>query len=73
VRPTRRLEIAWDHNSPARTRGTRIQFRLSRDGEETRVDMVHSGGGILDDDDARADLEQDWRRALKSLRSELES
>ncbi len=72
VRPTRRLEIAWDGNSPAKTRGTRLQFRLSRDGDETRLDLVVTGGGVLDDDEARAELEGDWRRALKSLRGALE-
>lgn len=73
LRPTRKLEIAWDANSPARTRGTRLQFTISRDGDETRLGLVHSGAGVLDDDDARAALEKDWRNALRSLRESLEA
>ena len=72
LRPTRRLEIAWDATSPAKTKGTRVQFTVSRDGDETRVALVHSGGGILDDEDARSDLEREWRVALKALRDSLE-
>ena len=72
LRPTRRLEIAWDATSPAKTKGTRLQFVVSRDGDETRVALVHSGGGILDDEEARAELDKEWRTALKALRSWLE-
>ncbi len=72
LRPARRLEIAWDATSPARTKGTRVQITVSRDGDETRVALVHSGGGILEDEEARADLEQEWRRGLKALRASLE-
>lgn len=73
VRPTRRLEIAWDANSPAPTRGTRLQFTISRDGDETRLALVHSGGGVLDDDEARDSLEREWREALRTLRQTLET
>lgn len=73
LRPTRRLEIAWDANSPAATKGTRLRFTLSADGSETRLSMVHSGGGILDDDDARSQLESEWRSALHALRDSLEA
>lgn len=73
VRPTRRLEIAWDANSPAQTRGTRLQFTISRDGEETRLALVHSGGGVLDDDAARDTLEKEWREGLRTLRQSLET
>ncbi|MBX2801607.1 MAG: SRPBCC domain-containing protein [Myxococcales bacterium] len=72
LRPTRKLEIAWDATSPAKTKGTRLQFTISRDGDETRVALIHSGGGILDDEDARADLEKEWRSALKALRRSME-
>ncbi len=72
LRPTRKLEIAWDATSPAKTKGTRLQFSISRDGDETRLALVHSGGGILDDEDQRADLEKEWRNALRALRSSLE-
>ena len=73
LRPTRKIEIAWDSNSPALTRGTRLLFQLARDGEETRVSMVHSGRGVLEDEEARDTLDKDWRRALRSLRDALEA
>ena len=73
MNPTRRLEIAWDANSPAATRGTRLQFTISRDGDETRLALVHSGGGVLDDDAARDTLEREWREGLKTLRQSLET
>lgn len=72
-RPTSRLEIAWDRVSPASTKGTRVTFSVARDGEETRVGLVHSGAGILDDEEARAELDKTWRQALNALRDSLES
>lgn len=72
LRPTRRLEIMWDAGSPAKTKGTRLQFTVSRDGDETRLALVHSGGGILDDEEGRASLEKEWKSAMKALRSALE-
>ncbi|MED5369932.1 MAG: SRPBCC domain-containing protein [Myxococcota bacterium] len=71
-RPTRRLEISWDRVSPAVTKGTQLSFTIARDGEETRVNLVHSGGGVLDDEDARAELDKTWRQALSALRDALE-
>jgi uncharacterized protein YndB with AHSA1/START domain len=73
MRPTRRLEIAWDANSPAPTRGTRVQFTISRDGDETRLALVHSGGGVLDDDALRDVLDKEWREGLRTLRQALET
>jgi len=72
MRPTRKLEIAWDTAGKAPTAGTRLTFQLARDGEETRLSLVHAGGGILEDEEARSNLERDWNRALKSLRDGLE-
>ena len=72
LRPTRKIEIAWDSNSPALTKGTRLTFQLARDGEETRVSLVHTGRGVLEDEEAREVLDKDWRRALRSLRDALE-
>lgn len=72
LRPTRKIEIAWDSAGKAPTKGTRITFQLARDRGETRVSLVHSGGGVLNDEEARASLSKDWSRALKSLRSALE-
>ncbi len=72
LRATRKIEIKWDSNSPAQTRGTRIEFIVARDGDETRVCLVHSGSGVLEDEEARELLAKDWRQALLSLRSSLE-
>lgn len=72
-RPTSKFEIAWDSNSPAPTKGTRIQFQVARDGDETRVSVIHSGSGILDDEEQWPDLDKSWKSALKALRSHLES
>ncbi|MEZ4240845.1 MAG: SRPBCC domain-containing protein [Myxococcota bacterium] len=73
MRPTRKLEIAWDSNSPGPTRGTRLQFTISRDGDETRLALVHSGGGVLDDEEKRGALEKEWRDGLRALRRTLEA
>lgn len=72
IRPTRRIEIAWDGNSPGPTRGTRIEFAVARDGDETRLSLVHSGGGVLEDEEAREQLDRSWRAALRALRDHLE-
>ncbi len=73
LKPTRRLEIAWDGTSPAKTKGTRLQFTISKDGDETRLALVHSGGGVLDDEAQRAVLDKEWRDALRALRESLEA
>ena len=73
LRPTRKIEIKWDTGSRAATAGTRITFQLAKDGPETRLSLIHSGGGVLNDDDARASLSKDWHRALKGLRDALEN
>lgn len=73
MRPTRKVEIAWDANSPAPTRGTRLNFTISKDGAETRLLLVHSGGGVLEDDEARTNLEREWKEAFRTLRESLES
>ena len=72
IRPMRRIEIAWDSSSPAPTRGTRIQFNVARDGEETRLNVVHSGKGVLEDEEVRPGLQKEWKHALLALRSALE-
>lgn len=71
-RPTSRLVIRWDSNSPAPTKGTEITFNIARDGDETRVSLVHAGAGILEDEEGRKALDLTWRRALSSLREALE-
>ena len=71
-RPIRKIELAFDSNSPGPLAGTRVMFQVARDGDETRINLVHSGSGPLDDEEARDALDTDWRRALKALRSGLE-
>lgn len=72
LRPTRKIEIAWDTNSPAPTKGTRIEVQIARDGEETRVSVIHSGASLQEDAEARDRLDAAWRQALQSLRDSLE-
>lgn len=72
LRPTRKIEIAWDSNSPAATKGTRLTFQLARDGDETRLSLIQSGAGVLEDDAARAELDDVWRRRMLALRGQLE-
>jgi uncharacterized protein YndB with AHSA1/START domain len=72
-RPTRKLEIAWDSTSPAITKGTTISFQVARDGDETRLALVHSGGGVLEDEETRDALVNEWRQAFHALRDVLES
>jgi len=72
-RPTRKFEIAWDTTGASPTKGTRVEFGVARDGKETRVSVVHRGGGVLDDEDARAELDKAWKAALRALRSSLET
>jgi len=70
LRPTRKIEIKWDSNSPGPLRRTRIEFVLARDGDETRVAVIHSG--VEETEDENAALEKEWRQALLALRSSLE-
>jgi uncharacterized protein YndB with AHSA1/START domain len=72
IRPTRHIEITWDHSSPAVTKGTRVEFSVARDGDETRVSVVHSGKGALEDAAAREKIEKGWKQALLALRQSLE-
>jgi uncharacterized protein YndB with AHSA1/START domain len=71
-RPTRKIEIAWDNVGHAPARGTRVSFGVARDGDETRLSVVHSGAGALDDEEQRTALEEAWRKALIKLRTSLE-
>lgn len=73
IRPTRKLEWAWDSSSPAPTAGTRVLWQLAMDGEETRVILVHRGGGPLDEEESRAAMDKEWRQALLALRDALEA
>jgi len=71
-RPTRRIEIAWDAGSEERTAGGRVKFDVARDGTETRVAVVASGGAALEDEEEHAVEDEWWKTALKKLRVSLE-
>lgn len=72
VRPTRKIEIKFDSVGKGENAGTRVEFSLGRDGDDTRVALVHSGSGPLDDEEARSVMDKAWKGALKALRSSLE-
>lgn len=72
-RPTARLEIAWDTHGKAASRGGRLLIQVARDGDETRVSVVISGGAAMEDPELRAELDTTWRQSLKGLRDALES
>lgn len=73
LRPVRKIEIKWDNTSAAATAGTRVEFQVARDGDETRVILVHSGQAALEDEAGREALDRMWRQALNALRDSLES
>lgn len=70
-RPTSHLEIAFDRGKNEYA-GSRVAFKLARDGEETQLTMVHSGGEALEDEARRAAIDTTWRQALNALQSTLE-
>lgn len=72
VRPTRKLEIAWDNMGKAVTKGTRINFQIARTGDETRVVVVQQGSEALDDPEVHQRLDKGWKAALRALRDSLE-
>ena len=72
-RPTRRLEIKWDGGVNNDHRGTSVNFHIARDGDETRVNIVHSGEAIDDESEEGAALETAWKATLLGLREALES
>lgn len=71
-RPTSHLEIAFDRMGERPMRGSHVSFKLARDGEETRLTLVHSGGEVLEDAEARDALEKDWKSALRALQGMLD-
>lgn len=71
-RPTSHFEIAFDRGK-SEYAGTRIAFKLAKDGDETQLTLVHSGGDVLEDETRRAAIDTAWRQALNALQSKLES
>ena len=72
-RPTSHLEIKWDRVSKGRTPGSRLSFQLARDGDETRLSLVHGGADAFEDEEQRAAIDKEWRQALTSLQSNLDA
>ncbi len=71
-RPTSKLEISWDNVGAAETKGSSVAFQVARDGTETRLSLVHSGGAALDDEERREKLNQAWKTALETLQALLD-
>lgn len=71
VKPTRLVEVNFERVGKGPWAGTRLAVQMARDGDETRVSVVHSG--FPDDDTSRLEsADADWKRALKALRGCLE-
>ena len=71
-RPTSKLEISWDSIGAAETKGSSVAFQVARDGDETRVSIVHSGGEAVNDEERRAKLDHAWKVALETLQALLD-
>lgn len=71
VRPTSKLEIHFDKVGAGAWKGTSLSFTLAREGEQTVVNVVHSGA-VFEDAVVMKDNDDTWRRALISLRDGLE-
>jgi len=71
-RPTSKLEISWDSIGAAETKGSSVAFQVARDGDETRVSLVHSGGEALGDEERREKLDNAWKVALETLQALLD-
>lgn len=71
-RPISHLEIAFDNVGSFDGKGTHLAFQVTRDGEETRVSIVHSGAA-LDDEEVRGRLDDAWRHALGTLQEQLDA
>ena len=71
-RPTSRLEISWDSIGVAETKGSSVLFQVARDGDETKVNIVHSGGEATDDEERREKLDNAWKVALETLQALLD-
>ena len=54
LKPTRVVEIVWDPVGKADDKGTRVVFQLGRQGGETKVHVVQSGGPLAEHGDDEA-------------------
>ena len=72
-RPTSHLEIKWDRTNKGPAAGSRLSFQLARDGDETRLSLIHGGSEAFEDEEQRAALDKEWRQALASLQGNLDA
>ena len=73
LRPTRKIEIAFDRAGQGDWLGSHLQILVARDGEETRVSIVHRGTeGVFAEEESCDGLESFWKHALRALRGSLE-
>ncbi len=72
-RPTSHLEFAFDTIGEFPLKGARLSFQIARDGEETRLALVHSGGAALEDEAQREALDKQWKRDLRALQGMLDA
>lgn len=71
-RPTSHLELSFDKLGGNELRGSMAAFKLARDGTETRLTLVHSGGEALEDVARRSALDKAWDKALHALQEKLD-
>lgn len=70
-RPTSHLELHFDSVGKGPLAGTRLSFQVALVGEESRISIVHQGA-LLDEPEAHARLDTDWKRSLQALQSLLD-
>jgi uncharacterized protein YndB with AHSA1/START domain len=70
ARPTAVFEVRWDGASL--TRGTSTLFQIGRADNDTKIHVVQSGAGILDDEAASAVLLDLWKERFVRLRKTFE-
>ncbi len=71
VRPTSKLEMHFDKFSPGPWQSTALTFTMARQAGQTVVNLLQSGA-TLEDAAVAKQVDDDWRRALLSLRDGLE-
>ena len=71
-RPISHLEIAFDNIGEFDSKGTHVAFQITRDGDETRLSVIQSGGERLEDEEVRSRLDERWRLALATLQEQLD-
>ena len=71
-RPVSKLEITFEKVGKGAWKGTTLTFTIVREGDETVVNLVHTGSAFVNED-VRKVHDDTWRRALVALRDNLEA